>query len=79
MTRVTIHLTFNVTDEKKVRELAEEGAEACWNSTLSEIVDTQNLGEIVMEAMLNSNPGVPAYDDLGLELITWTTETTKEN
>ena len=79
MTKVTLHITFNVVDEKLVRDLAEEGSAACWQDDLDNIIHTQDLGAVVMEALLNSNPAVPSYDELGLEIVNWTSIATKEN
>lgn len=79
MKRVTVGMTFIVTDENVLRQAAHRGAEESWMQDLDAIIDTDDLGAVIVEALLHSNPGVKSYDEYGLECVDDQTLTIEEN
>lgn len=79
MKQVTVSITFNVLDSELLRVQAETGAYECWLQDLDTIIDVDDLGAVIVEALLSSNPEVQSYDSYGLELVDSQTINVKEN
>ena len=59
-------LKFEVNDEKKLQELAGKAIEL---HGLGHPFDPNDPADMIVELLLHSNPDIPSYMDLGIELI----------
>ena len=62
----TLVLKFEVDDQKKLQELAGKAIEL---HGLGHPFDPNDPADMIVELLLHSNPDIPSYMDLGIELI----------
>ena len=72
MKTVVLNITFNIEDEDLLLELA---AEAIEKYGRGHKFDPHDLGDCIIEVLLNSNPFILSYDQYGLELADHTSTT----